>query len=246
MEARKVALVTGASKGIGRAIAKRLAQSNIDLVINYNRDLQGAEETRKECEKYGVRAMIIQGDMSKEDDVTTMFEKIIEEFGKIHILINNAGITKDGLMISMKDEDFRRVMEVNLFSAFYTMKTAARLMAKNRFGRIINISSIVGLRGNAGQANYSASKAGLIGMTKSLAKEMASRNIRVNAIAPGFIETDMTDKLDEKIKEKLLEEIPLKSFGQPEDIANLINFLVSEEANYITGQVISVDGGMNI
>ena len=246
MEARKVALVTGASKGIGGAIAKRLAQSNIDLVINYNRDLQGAEETRKECEKYGVRAMIIQGDMSKEDDVTTMFEKIIEEFGKIHILINNAGITKDGLMISMKDEDFRRVMEVNLFSAFYTMKTAARLMAKNRFGRIINISSIVGLRGNAGQANYSASKAGLIGMTKSLAKEMASRNIRVNAIAPGFIETDMTDKLDEKIKEKLLEEIPLKSFGQPEDIANLINFLVSEEANYITGQVISVDGGMNI
>ncbi len=246
MEARKVALVTGASKGIGRAIAKRLAQSNIELVINYNRDLQGAEETRVECEKYGVRAMIIQGDMSKEDDVTTMFEKIIEEFGKIHILINNAGITKDGLMISMKDEDFRRVMEVNLFSAFYTMKTAARLMAKNRFGRIINISSIVGLRGNAGQANYSASKAGLIGMTKSLAKEMASRNIRVNAIAPGFIETDMTDKLDEKIKEKLLEEIPLKSFGQPEDIANLINFLVSEEANYITGQVISVDGGMNI
>lgn len=246
MKDRKVALVTGASKGIGRAIAKRLAQSNIDIVINYNHDFQGAEETRIECEKYGVKTLILQGDMSKEEDVNAMFEKTTEEFGKIHILINNAGITRDGLMISMKDEDFRKVVEINLFSAFYTMKTAARLMAKNRFGRIINISSVVGLRGNAGQANYAASKAGLIGMTKSLAKEMASRNIRVNAIAPGFIETDMTEKLDSKIKEKLLEEIPVKSFGQPEDIANIINFLVSDEANYITGQVISVDGGMNI
>lgn len=246
MEDRKVALVTGASKGIGRAISNRLAQSNMDLVVNYNRDLQGAEETKKECEKYGVKVLLVQGDMSKEDEVNEVFKKAVEEFGRIDVLVNNAGITKDGLLISMKEKDFRDVMEVNLFSAFYTMKIAARLMAKKRYGRIINISSIVGIRGNAGQANYSASKAGLIGMTKSLAKEMANRNIRVNAIAPGFIETDMTDKLDPKIKEKLLEEIPVKHFGKAKDIANLVNFLVSQEADYITGQVISVDGGMNI
>lgn len=246
MENRKVALVTGASKGIGKAISVRLAQSNIDVVINYNKDLKGAEETKVECESFGVKAKIIQGDMSKEEDVKSVFKKIIDEFKKIDILVNNAGITKDGLLISMKEENFRDVIEVNLFSAFYTMKLAARTMAKNRYGRIVNLSSIVGIRGNGGQINYSASKAGLIGMTKSLAKEMASRNIRVNAIAPGFIETDMTQKLDSKTKDKILEEIPLKEFGKPEDVGNLVNFLVSSEADYITGQVISIDGGMNI
>ncbi|NMB26646.1 MAG: 3-oxoacyl-[acyl-carrier-protein] reductase [Tissierellia bacterium] len=246
MENRRVALVTGASRGIGRAIATRLASSNIDIVINYNKDLEGAEETQKQCEKIGVKTRILQGDMGKEEDVNLIFENIVDEFGKIDILINNAGITIDGLLISMKEEAFREVLEVNLFSAFYTMKLAARIMAKNRFGRIINISSIVGIRGNAGQVNYSASKAGLIGMTKSLAKEMAKRNIRVNAIAPGFIETDMTHKLSNNIKNKMLEEIPVGYFGKPEDIGNLVNFLVSEEANYITGQVISIDGGMNI
>ena len=184
--------------------------------------------------------------MSREEDVNFIFQKIIDEFGKIDILINNAGITRDGLLISMKEEAFRQVLQVNLFSAFYTMKLAARIMAKNRFGRIVNISSIVGIRGNGGQVNYSASKAGLIGMTKSLAKEMASRNIRVNAIAPGFIETDMTHRLNSNIKENMLEQIPVGYFGKPEDIGNLVNFLVSEEANYITGQVISIDGGMNI
>jgi 3-oxoacyl-[acyl-carrier protein] reductase len=246
VENRRVALVTGASRGIGRAIATRLASSNIDIVINYNKDLEGAEETQKQCEKIGVKTRILQGDMGKEEDVNLIFENIVDEFGKIDILINNAGITIDGLLISMKEEAFREVLEVNLFSAFYTMKLAARIMAKNRFGRIINISSIVGIRGNAGQVNYSASKAGLIGMTKSLAKEMAKRNIRVNAIAPGFIETDMTHKLSNNIKNKMLEEIPVGYFGKPEDIGNLVNFLVSEEANYITGQVISIDGGMNI
>ncbi|NLJ98798.1 MAG: 3-oxoacyl-[acyl-carrier-protein] reductase [Tissierellia bacterium] len=246
MESKRVALVTGASKGIGRAIAIRLAQSNIDVIINYNKDLKGAEKTQKECESSGVEARILQGDMSNEEEVNTVFKNIMDQFGKIDILVNNAGITRDGLLISMKEGDFRKVLEVNLFSAFYTMKLAARLMAKKRFGRIVNISSIVGIRGNRGQVNYSASKAGLIGMTKSLAKEMASRNIRVNAIAPGFIETDMTDKLDPKIKEKMLAEIPVKYFGKPEDIGNLVNFLVSEEASYITGQVISIDGGMNI
>lgn len=246
MESRKVALVTGASKGIGKAISIRLAQSNIDILINYNRDLKGAEETKEECEKFGVEAKIIQGDMSKEEDVDFVFKEIMNQFGKIDILVNNAGITRDGLLISMKEENFREVIEVNLFSAFHTMKQASRIMAKKRFGRIINISSIVGIRGNAGQLNYSASKAGIIGMTKSLAKEMAARNINVNAIAPGFIETDMTLKLDAKTKDKILEDIPLKQFGKPEDIANLVNFLASKEADYITGQVISIDGGMNI
>lgn len=246
MEDRKLALVTGGSRGIGRAIAISLAKSGMDLAINYNQDLGGANETKKLCESYGARVSVFQGDMSKEGDVDRLFTQIIDEFSKIDVLINNAGITKDGLIISMKEDDFRDVLEVNLFSAFYTMKRAARLMARRRQGNIINISSIVGIRGNAGQANYSASKAGLIGMTKSLAKELASRNIRVNAIAPGFIETDMTDRLKDDIKAKLLKEIPLNRFGQGEDIGNLVSFLVSKEAGYITGQVISVDGGMNI
>lgn len=246
MESRKVALVTGASKGIGRAVSIGLAKSGIDIIVNYNKDLEGAEETKKECEKLGVKAYVIQGDMSKEEDVTRLFKEVKEEFNKLDILVNNAGITKDGLLISMKEENFRQVVEVNLFSAFHTMKQAARMMARQRQGKIINLSSIVGIRGNAGQVNYSASKAGLIGMTKSVAKEMASRNISVNAIAPGFIETDMTEKLDSKVKEKLLEEIPFKRLGKPEDVSNLVNFLVSEEADYITGQVISIDGGMNI
>lgn len=241
-----VALITGASSGIGRAIAIRLAQSKIDVVINYNKNIEGAKTTQEECQKYNIKTLIVQGDMSKEEEVDQVFKTIIDEFGKIDILVNNAGITRDGLLISMEEKSFRDVVETNLFSAFYTMKLAARLMAKRRFGRIINISSIVGLRGNPGQVNYSASKAGLIGMTKSLAKEMASRNIRVNAIAPGFIKTDMTKELNPKIQERMLEEIPVKYFGRPEDVGNLVNFLVSQEADYITGQVISIDGGMNI
>lgn len=246
MGTKKVALVTGASKGIGKAIAIRLAQAGNDVIINYNKDLAGAQSTQEACASYGVVAKLMQGDMSQEAEVNSVFKAIKAEFGKLDILVNNAGITRDGLMISMKDENFREVLEVNLYSAFYTMKEAARMMAKNRFGRIVNVSSIVGIRGNAGQINYSASKAGLIGMTKSVAKEMASRNIKVNAVAPGFIETEMTDKLDDITKLQLLESIPLKELGKPEDVANLVNFLVSDQADYITGQVISVDGGMNI
>lgn len=246
MENRLVALVTGASGGIGRAIATRLAQSDINIVIHYNRDLEGAKKTQKECEKYKVKTLVVKGDVSKKEEVDHIFDQIIREFGKIDILVNNAGITRDRLLIAMEDKDFIEVLETNLYSAFYTMRVAARLMAKERFGRIINISSVVGLRGNPGQVNYSASKAGLIGMTKSLAKEMASRNIRVNAIAPGFIETDMTGKLNHKVKKRFLSEIPVKYFGKPEDVGNLVNFLVSKEADYITGQIISVDGGMSI
>lgn len=246
MHNKKLALVTGASKGIGSSIARRLAKSGIDIAINYNSDLPGAEETKRACEEFGVRAEVYQGDLSLEEDVSRVFEEIIRDFNTIDILVNNAGITRDNILLRMSGEDFKEVIDVNLNSAFWTMKYATKIMMKKRSGNIVNISSVVGIRGNAGQINYSASKAGLIGMTKSLAKEVSSRNIRVNAVAPGFIQTKMTDRLDEKIKEKLLEEIPLKKFGSPEDVANLVNFLVSEESGYITGQVLNVDGGMSI
>lgn len=242
----RIALITGASKGIGRAIALRLSKSNIDIGINYNTDKDGALKTKELCEKNGVRAEIYQGDMSLGEDVELVFERILKDFECLDILINNAGITKDNLLMRMTEEDFKDVIDVNLNSAFYTMKAATRIMARKRKGNIVNISSVVGLRGNPGQVNYSASKAGLIGMTKSLAKEMASRNIRVNAVAPGFIESAMTDKLKDEVKEDLLKSIPLNRLGSGEDVANLVNFLVSDESNYITGQVLSVDGGMNI
>lgn len=242
----KVALITGASKGIGRAIAVNLAKSNIDVVINYNGDLEGAEKTEELCKEYGVKTLIQQGDVKNSKVVEEMFGNIINEFGKIDILINNAGITRDNLIIRMKDEEFEDVIETNLISAFYTMKEASKLMMRKREGTIINISSVVGIRGNIGQVNYSASKAGLIGMTKSIAKELGSRNVRVNAVAPGFIDTKMTDKLNEKTKKEILKSIPLGKLGEVEDVAALVRFLVSDDAKYITGQVISVDGGMNI
>lgn len=246
MDNRKVAIVTGASKGIGSAIAIRLAKSGINLAINYNKDLKGATKTKEECENLGVRAEIYQGDVSLEEDVSRIFQEIIKDFKTIDILVNNAGITKDNILLRMTGEDFKNVIDVNLNSAFWMMKLATKIMMKKRSGNIVNISSIVGLRGNPGQLNYSASKAGLIGMTKSLAKEVASRNIRVNAVAPGFIETKMTFGLKDEVKENILKEIPLKKIGSPEDVANVVNFLVSEESKYITGQVLSVDGGMSI
>lgn len=242
----KVALITGGSKGIGKEIAIKLAKEGIDLVINYNRDIKKAEEVRDICIKYNVKVLLIKADVSKIDEVDNMFEKIKEEFKFLDILVNNAGITRDSLVLTMKEEDFKDVLDVNLLSVFYTSKKALRLMRKKTGASIINISSIVGLKGNIGQANYAASKAGVIGFSKSLAREMGSRDIRVNVVAPGFIDTDMTSGLSEDIKETLISNIPLKRLGQAEDIANLVYFLASENSSYITGQVISCDGGMNI
>lgn len=246
MHDRRIALITGASKGIGSAIALRLAKAGINVAINYKNDLKGATYVKENCQSFGVKAEVYQGDMSLEEDVLRVFDEILKDFKTLDILINNAGITRDNFLIRMTEEEFKDVIDVNLNSAFWTMKLASKIMTKKRSGNIVNIASIVGLKGNIGQINYSASKAGLIGMTKSLAKELAKRNIRVNAVAPGFIKTNMTDQLKDKVKENILKEIPLNRFGNPEDVANMVNFLVSEESEYITGQVLSVDGGMNI
>lgn len=242
----KVAIITGGSKGIGKAVALKLAQDDFDLVINYRSNGDLAEEVVKECESYGVKAIKVKADVTKEDEVKSMVEETLEFFGKIDVLVNNAGITRDSLVLRMTLDDFKYVVDGNLNSTFNCSKEVIRPMMKKRSGSIINISSIVGIRGNAGQVNYSASKAGIIGMTKSLAKEFASRNIRVNAVAPGFIETDMTGELKDEQIENLKKDIPLKRLGNVEDIANLVSFLAKNESSYITGQVISVDGGMNI
>lgn len=242
----RLALITGASRGIGREIAIKFAKSGIDLVLNFKSDLEGAKETEEICRRYGVDVLIQEGDVSNSAVVKEIFKNIVERFNRIDILVNNAGITRDKLTVRMKDEDFEEVIDVNLKASFYTMREASKLMIKKRQGVIVNISSIVGLRGNPGQINYSASKAGLIGMTKSLAREVGARNIRVNAVAPGFIETDMTQELKKDLKESIIRDIPLGSLGESQDVANLVKFLVSDEAKYITGQVISVDGGMSI
>lgn len=242
----KVALVTGSSKGIGKAIAIKLAKDGFDLVINYRSNEDVAREVGLLCESFGVKVLVVKADVTRPDEVETMMGQIIEEFGKLDVLVNNAGITKDSLVLRMSLEDFTQVVDANLNSAFNCSKEAVKYMMKKRSGSIINITSIVGLRGNEGQVNYSASKAGLIGMTKSLAKEFASRSIRVNAVAPGFIETDMTGKLKEDVIEELKKSIPLKRLGNVEDIANMVAFLAKDDSSYITGQVISVDGGMNI
>ncbi|WP_027340534.1 3-oxoacyl-[acyl-carrier-protein] reductase [Halonatronum saccharophilum] len=242
----KVAIVTGSSRGIGKEVALKLSKEGAKLIINYPFDgeAQGAQEVVKEIEDLGGEAIAIEADVTKIDQVKAMVKEVKGEFGRIDILVNNAGITKDGLLMRMKEEDWDAVMNVNLKGAFNATKGVTRTMMKQRSGRIINISSVVGLMGNAGQANYAASKAGLIGFTKSVAKEMATRGITVNAIAPGFIETAMTDELSDKVVEQMLAVIPMGEFGQPEDIADLTLFLASDEARYITGEVIRVDGGM--
>ena len=221
----KTAIVTGGSRGIGRAICVALAEAGANVVTCYAHGAAGAEETVKLCEAYGVKASAIQADVAKNEDVQALVAKVKEEYGSIDILVNNAGITKDNLMLKMTEEDFE-------------------IMLKQKRGHIINISSVVGVRGNAGQVNYASSKAGLIGMTKSVAKEIGSRGITVNAVAPGFIETDMTAKLPEAVVEENLKSIPMKKLGKVEDVANLVRFLASDDASYITGQVICVDGGM--
>ncbi|MBE3102420.1 MAG: 3-oxoacyl-[acyl-carrier-protein] reductase [Firmicutes bacterium] len=240
----KVALVTGASRGIGKACALYLAELGVKVAINYSRSSEQADQVVAQIKEMGGEAIAIRADVSKQAEVETMVDETIKSLGGLDILINNAGVTKDTLLIRMKEEDWDQVLDINLKGAFLVTKAAAKYMMKKRQGKIINISSVIGVSGNAGQANYAASKAGIIGFSKSIAKELAPRGILVNIIAPGFIDTDMTDVLNDQVKEAILSQIPLGRYGDPEDIAYLVGFLSSEQSQYITGQVIHVDGGM--
>jgi len=240
----KTALVTGGSRGIGRSIALALANQGANVIINYTSNEESAAKVVEEIKSFNVKALAVKANVSKVEEINEMMSKIEEVFDRVDILVNNAGVTRDNLFIRMKEEDWDQVMDINLKGVFLCTKAVVRKMIKQKHGRIINLASVVGVVGNPGQANYCASKAGVIGLTKSLAKEIAGKNITVNAIAPGFIETDMTKVLPENVKESMLEVIPMKKYGKPEDIANLVVFLSSDNANYITGQVIHVDGGM--
>lgn len=240
----KVALVTGGSRGIGRAVALKLAENGADVAINYAGNTAAAEEVKAAIEKLGRKAMLVQGSVADTDGVQALVNQVVKELGRLDILINNAGITRDGLLMRMKEADWDAVLETNLKGVFNCSKAVMRTMMKQKSGRIVNMASVVGEMGNAGQANYAAAKAGVIGFTKSLAKEVASRGITVNAVAPGFIATDMTKVLTDDQKAEMARSIPLGRAGQPEDVANAVLFLVSDEAAYITGQVLNVDGGM--
>ncbi len=246
---QNVALVTGAAQGIGAAVAERLANDGFAVVVNHHSESSrdAAEQlAQRLTDEYGVAAMAVQCDVSDFDAVKEMVGSIKEEFGRIDVLVNNAGITRDGLLMRMKEDQFQSVIDTNLGGAFNCMRHVVPMMTKQRHGRIVNISSVVGVHGNAGQVNYSASKAGIIGMTKSAAKELGSRNITVNAVAPGFIETAMTAALDEKASEALTGRIAAGRLGRPEDVANAVAFLASDDASYITAQVIGVDGGISL
>lgn len=240
----KTALVTGASRGIGRAVALALAAAGARVAINYAGNVKAAEEVKAAVEAAGGTAILCQADVADSAAVEAMVAAVAKEFGTIDILVNNAGITRDTLLMRMKDEDFAKVLDTNLKGVFYCTKAVSKLMMKKRAGRIVNMASVIGLVGNAGQANYAAAKAGVIGFSKSVAKELASRGITVNVVAPGFIGTDMTADLPETVKEKALADIPLGKMGEPEDVANAVLFLASDQASYITGQVVNVDGGM--
>ena len=240
----KYALITGAIRGIGKQIAITLAKQGYNIALNYRKENEELENTKKEIEEIGVQVLAVKGDVANFEECENFVKQVIERFGQIDVLVNNAGITKDMLLMRMKKEDFEQVIDTNLVGTFNVTKNVVPYMMKARSGRIINISSVVGISGNAGQTNYSASKAGIIGFTKSLAKEIASRNILVNAVAPGFIETNMTDVLKDDVKQEIAKNIPLKRMGTAHDVANVVKFLASDDSSYITGQVINVDGGM--
>ncbi len=242
----EVALITGASRGIGAQIARQLASRGLKVIANYSRSREDAVRLQQEIRKDGGECEIIQFDVSNFAAVGEAIGELIKKYKRIDYLVNNAGVTADNLILKMSEEEFDRVLQINLKGAFNCSRHVSRWMIKKRFGVIVNITSVVGLMGNAGQANYAASKAGLIGLTKSLAKELGSRNIRVNAVAPGFIETEMTEKLNIIQKKALINSIALKRLGKPEDVANLVEFLMSEEASYITGEVINISGGLYI
>jgi len=240
----KIAVVTGGSRGIGKAIALELAENGANVVINYSKDSKGAQEVAENIRNKGIDCLTIKANVSFASEVENMVETIIERYGRIDILVNNAGITRDSLLARMKEKDWDDVIDINLKGVYNCTKSVVKIMMKQRWGRVVNISSVVGITGNPGQTNYSAAKAGIIGFTKSCARELASRGITVNAVAPGFIRTDMTDKLRNEIKKELESKIPVGRLGKPEDVAHTVLFLVSSKADYITGQVINVDGGM--
>lgn len=240
----KVAIVTGSSRGIGKAIALKLAQKGAKVVVNYAGSQAAAEEVVASIKEAGGEAFSFKADISVETEVNELIKATSEAFGKIDILVNNAGITKDNLLMRMKEADWDAVLNTNLKGVYLCTKAVIKPMMKQRYGKIINITSVVGQMGNPGQGNYAAAKAGVIGFTKSIAKEVASRNITVNAVAPGFITTDMTDELGDKVKEELIKQIPLERLGAPEDVAEAVVFLASDSANYITGQTLNIDGGM--
>ena len=240
----QTAVVTGGSRGLGRAVCLELAKGGANVVLCYAGNAAAAEETAKACEALGAQVLAVKCDVSDAAQVKELMDAAVARFGRIDILVNNAGITRDGLLMTMKEEDFDAVTATNLKGTFLCMKAVARLMMRQRYGRIVNLSSVVGLRGNAGQVNYAASKAGVVGMTKSLAKELASRGVTVNAVAPGFIETDMTAAMPQAAKDAMMPTIPMQRLGEPEDVARAVAFLASDSAAYITGQVLRVDGGM--
>lgn len=244
MENKKVALITGGSRGIGKAIAVKFAKEGYNLVINYVSDKTDVKKLEEEFKQYSSEVLFLKADVSKFEDCENMVKQSIEKLGQIDVLVNNAGITKDNLLLRMSVEDFEKVIDINLKGTFNVTKNVVPYMMKKRTGKIVNLASVVGVSGNAGQCNYAASKAGIIGFTKSIAKELASRNILANCVAPGFIDTDMTSVLNDNVKENINAQIPLKKMGTPEDVANVVYFLAGEENTYVTGQVINVDGGM--
>lgn len=242
----RVAIVTGSGRGIGRAIALRLSETGASVIVNDVGDMAPAEEVAEEIRRLGQNSLVVAADVTKSADVASLVDTVVEKYGKVDILVNNAGITRDQLIMRMSDDDWDKVLEVNLKSVFLCSKAVLRHMMKQRWGRIVNISSIVGLIGNPGQANYSSSKAGIIGLTRTIAKEVASRGITANAIAPGFIDTPMTQQLPEERRQALMDQVPLGFLGTPRDVAEAVAFLASEEARYITGQVLTIDGGISL